>query len=326
VPTLIVVSVLVAYVAVGSSTSDSHDGDRRTSSAGGPEVEARADANPRHAAKRRYRSRAQFPRPATTGVPAGWEPSRVRTEDLHVTQPGRTVKNVLLQDADVIVSARNVTIRRVKLKGGVITNQAGGCGEGLTVANTTIAPAPGEPFGGDDAPVIGEGAYTAKRVEIRNRGEGFRASDCGPVRIKDSFAYIKGDTPDCDRDLHSDGIQGYYARGLTVRNATIIFGNDCGTSPYFIGYGPDYPDEPPINTGKYSVRRLLVAGGGYVFRHQVRGSITGLRIVANSWVFGPIDNACSAISRWEAKIVKINHRYKVTRAVREQRCDTETRD
>ena len=94
---------------------------------------------------------------------------------------------------------------------------------------------------GGDVPAIDAGGYTARRVEILKRGEGFRASDCGPVTVTDSFAYILGDTPDCGRDLHSDGVQGVYAKGMTIRNATIIFGNDCGTSPYDIGYGPGYP-------------------------------------------------------------------------------------
>jgi hypothetical protein len=251
----------------------------------------------------------------------------VRTDDLRVTQPGKVIKDVLLRDADLLIEARNVTVRRVKLAGGIITNQSGSdCGTGLLIERTTIEPEPGAPFDGSDIPVIGEGGYTAKRVEIRNRGEGFRASDCGRVRIYDSFAYIRGDTADCGRDLHSDGIQGYYAKGLTLRNATIIFGNDCGTSPYFIGYGPGYPAQPPINTGRYKIRRLLVAGGGYVFRHQVGGSIKGLRIVKDSWVFGPIRNACSAISAWEAKIVEINADYEVTSVARRLPCNTDAHE
>ena len=161
---------------------------------------------------------------------------------------------------------------------------------------TTIEQLPGTPYTASDFPVIGEGGYTARRVKIQNRGEGFRASDCGPVRINDSFAYIVGDHEDCDRDLHSDGLQGYYARGVTIVNSTLIFGNDCGTSPYFVGR-----TEPPINTGNYSIDGLLVAGGGYVFRQGVPGAVTGLRIVNRSWVYGPIDVRCSVTNPWEAK-------------------------
>jgi hypothetical protein len=276
----------------------------------------------RPAAKGRH-----FPNRRTTGTPPGWKPQRTRSRNLVVTKPGRVIKDLRLNDsADILVEAKNVTIRRVDLRGGVILNQVGGCGTGLLVEDTTIEPEPGDPYGSGDVS-LGEGGYTARRVEIWKRGEGFRASDCGPVRIEDSFAYILGDRPGCPLDLHSDGLQGYYAKGLRLRNATIVFGNNCGTSPYYVGYGNDgYPNEPPINTGKYKIHRLLVAGGGYSFRQGVPASVTGLRIVDKSWVYGPIDSACSDIKPWEAKIVRVNSSYKVTKVVRNQRCNTESRD
>ena len=270
----------------------------------------------------------QFPNRATTGVPNGWVPTQTRSTNLTITQAGAIVEDIrFTQGADLRVLAPNVTARRLDFEGGVITNQSGStCGTGLTVEDTTFEPVEGTPYTPDAEAVLGEGAYTARRVEIWKRGEGFRLSDCGRVTIEDSFAYIQGDTADCDRDLHSDGIQGYYAKGLTLENASIIFGNDCGTSPYFVGYGPGYPSRPPINTGTYDVDHLLVSGGGYVFRHQVPGSVNGLRIVNNSWVFGPIDNACSVISPWDAKIVNIDSSYRVTEIVRNQPCNTEAHD
>jgi hypothetical protein len=270
----------------------------------------------------------QFPNRDTTGVPDGWKPRETRAAHLTVTEPGTVVEDVRFTNgASIVVKARDVTIRRVDMQGGVITNLSGtACAPGLVVEDSTFEPAAGEPYVGSDIPVIGDGGYTARRVEIWKRGEGFRASSCGPVTVTDSFAYIEGDTPDCGLDLHSDGVQGYYAEGMTLRNATLVFGNDCGTSPYYIGYGPGYPDQPPINTGTYTVDRLLVAGGGFVFRQGVPGSVTGLRIVDKSWVYGPIDSACPDISPWEAKIVTVDAGYRITRVVRNQRCDTETRD
>ena len=59
-----------------------------------------------------------------------------------------------------------------------------------------------------------------------------------------------------------------------------------------------------VNTGTYNVDRMLIGGGGYVYRHQTPGSVTGLRIIDNSWWFGPIDNRCSVLGPWEAKIVE----------------------
>jgi hypothetical protein len=316
---LVVLAVPLAAIAFVSESSGPEPDSPRA-----PREEPREPPGPLPAAREGY----QFPNRETTGVPEGWTPKEIRDEDLTVTEPGAVVEDVRLTNgAGIIVKARDVTIRRVELRGGVITNQLGSdCVTGLVVQNSTFEPRDGAPFGGDDLPVLGEGGYTATRVKIWKRGEGFRASMCGPTTITDSFAYIVGDTPECGRDLHSDGVQGYYARGMTLRNSTLIFGNNCGTSPYYIGYGPGYPSEPPINTGRYVVDRLLVAGGGYVFRQGVPGSVTGLRIVDRSWVYGPIDVACSDISPWEAKIVRVDASYRIARVVRKQRCNSDTRD
>jgi len=289
-------------------------------------AEVRAKSNPR---KRRSHPRRppaieKFPNPATTGVPAGWQPARTRSTDITVVRPGALVHDVLLTDSsNIIVKAPNVTIRRVKLQGGVIDNSQDGCNSGLVVEDSTIEPEPGDPYGSDGEGVVRDGGYTLRRVEIMNRGEGPRVSGCAPVTVEDSFIYIKGDEwPDCPRDLHSDGMQAYGGKGVNIRNATIIFGNHCGTSPYFMGYGGKSASVPTINTGTYNVDHLLVSGGGYVFRQQVPGSVTGLRIVRN-WLFGPIDNRCSVLRPWEAKIVTIDANYRVTRILRKQRCNTE---
>ena len=154
-----------------------------------------------------------------------------------------------------------MTIRRVKLQGGKILNQRPATATPVVVVrDTTFEPAPGQPYTPTDLPAIGEGGYTAEDVEvIRIRGEGFRASDCGPVRIENSYASVLGDDPGCDRSLHSDGLQGYNARGLELENATLVFGNECGTAPFFIPAGQG-------NTGNYTIHHLLVRGAGYSFR------------------------------------------------------------
>jgi hypothetical protein len=258
----------------------------------------------------------RFPRPATTGVPADWRPARTRTTDLRVSRPGAVVKNVLLRDADLIVDAPNVTIRRVKLQGGWINNQAGSrCRNGLVVEDTTIEPPPGQPHVADSEGVISYGGYTARRVEIRNRAEGFRvggkSAGCGPVRIVDSFAKIVVPPGRCD--LHADGIQGYDGPPLRVVNTTIDFTEaGCGTAPFFV----------PADGGNTSatVDRLLVMGGGYPFRLGVRGSVSGLKIVAGSWGYGPIEVSCSLLRGWDAAIVRISPGYQIARTVRKQRC------
>jgi hypothetical protein len=140
-------------------------------------------------------------------------------------------------------------------------------------------------FEPSDYPVIGEGAYTARRVEVDGRGEGFRLSDCGGVTFEDSYVSIRGASPGtaaCD-EVHSDGLQGYHATGTNViRNVTLIFETECGTSPFYIGYGPGGAGsgQPPINTGTYEIRHVLVGGSsGYPLSLQVASAATDVKII-----------------------------------------------
>jgi hypothetical protein len=262
---------------------------------------------------------AGFPTPASTGVPAGWTPAQVRTTDLVVTQPGTVVQDLLLQNASIIVRAPNVTIRRVDLQGGSITNFNGNpCQGGMVVEDTTIEPPPGEQYSIETEGVIEASGYTARRVKIWRRSEGFRSEeDCGGVRIEDSFAKIVIPPGRCD--LHSDGIQGYGGAWTTVVNTTIDFNEaSCGTAPYFMPKNQG-------NTGT-TIDRMLVMGGGYPFRNGVPGTVSGLKIVKDSWVFGPIDVACSLLSSWDAAIVTITPDYQVASTVKAQPCNTETGD
>ena len=261
-----------------------------------------------------------FPNSASTGVPARWVPAQTRATNLTVTRRGAVVQDVRFTGgAGILVRADNVTIRRVELQGGTITNQYGTapaqCGHNLLVEDTTFTQIPGR-FEPSDYPVIGEGSYTARRIEVDQRGEGARLSDCGPVTLEDSFIRIKGaewGTPECDA-VHSDGVQGYHAVGATARNNTIIMDNACGTSAWFVV-------NPAVNTGHYTIDRLLVSGAGYTFRQQLPASITGLRIVNRSWVYGPLDQInCNVINPWDAKLVTIDANYQVTRVVRDQPC------
>ena len=171
-------------------------------------------------------------------------------------------------------------------------------------------------FKPSDYPVIGEGSFTARRIEVDGRGEGPRWSDCGPVTLEDSFLRIRGadeGTPACD-EVHSDGAQAVAGVGGVARNNTIIFQTSCGTSPWFI-------TDPSTNSGTYIVDRLLVSGGGYTFRQNMPGSVTGLNIVDGAWVYGPLDQMdCSVLTHWDAKLVNIDANYQVTRVVRDQPC------
>jgi hypothetical protein len=221
--------------------------------------------------------------------------------------------------ANILVKADNVTIRRVDMQGGMITNQFGAapvaCGHNMLIEDTTFEQIPGK-FQPSDYPVIGEGSYTARRIEVDGRGEGPRLSDCGPVTLEDSFILIHGADPgtsSCEA-VHSDGVQAVAGVGATARNNTIIFKTYCGTSPWFVV-------NPSVNKGTYTIDGLLVSGGGVSFRQQVSASVKGLLIVDKSWVYEPLGEMdCSAISTWDAKLVTIDSNYQVTGVVRNQQC------
>jgi hypothetical protein len=257
------------------------------------------------------------PGPSDTGVPRGWAPKRILDGNLVVTKAGSTVQDVLLRNGDLVVQASDVTIRRVKLQGGRIHNVQGAtCHNGMVVEDSTIQPAPGKTYSRDSEAVLGEGGYTAHRVKIWRRSEGFRvggrSAGCGPVRIEGSYARISI-APGCPGDPHSDGIQGYDGAALTVRNVTVDFREAaCGTAPFFV---PDGAGNTSV-----SISGMLVMGGGYTFRLGVPGTVKGLKIVDGSWSYAPVDVNCSAVVTWDAEIVTITHDYQVARAVRAQPC------
>jgi hypothetical protein len=258
-----------------------------------------------------------FPAPSTVGVPRGWKPARIRTRDLVVTKPGTVIEDTLFTNANLLINAPDVTVRRVKMQGGRISNwQTPECQNGLVVEDSTFEPSPGERYAKDSEGMTGVGGYVARRVKIWRREEGFRtggrSAGCGPVRIEDSFAKISV-PPGCPGDPHSDGIQGVDGPPLTVRNVTIDFTEaSCGTAPFFV------PDQQGNTTA--DVDGLLVMGGGATFRLGVPGRVRDLKIVDGTWGYFPVDVDCSLVRSWSADLVTITREYQVARTVGPQPC------
>jgi hypothetical protein len=231
------------------------------------------------------------------------------------------VQDVRIVNANLIVDAPNVTIKRVEIQGGHIDNAPGSvCRNGMVVEDTTIIRAPGQVTRATDQPGLMHGGYTARRVEIIGLPEAYRVGGrslgCGAVTIENSFAKVV--SPDVCGDWHGDGVQGYDGATATIRNVTVEFTelNGCGgTAPFFY----------PRNQGNTSINvdRLLVSGGGFPFRNGMPGSVTGLKIVDSSWGYGPIDVRCSVMTGWDAQIVKIDTNYQVSSTVRAKPCITE---
>jgi hypothetical protein len=269
------------------------------------------------AASRAAARLAGFPTPADVGVPDGWKPAHVRRGDLVVSKEGAVVQDILFAGGNLIVDAPNVTVRRITMQGGRIINWPGPtCRNGLLVEDSTFEPPPGQRFSADSEGATGVGGYTARRVKIWRRQEGFRdggrSAGCGPVRIEDSFVKLTI-PPGCPGDPHSDGIQGVDGPPLTVDNVTIDFREAaCGTAPFFV------PDEQGNTTVK--VDRLLVMGGGATFRLGVPGSVRRLSIVDRSWSYYPVDVRCELLTAWDARLVRITRSYRVSRPLSRQRC------
>lgn len=264
-----------------------------------------------------HRASNRFPTRRSAGVPVGWTPKRTSTSTVTVDTPGAVVEDLRIVNGDLNIAAPNVTVRRVEIQGGVIDNFAGSqCSPGLRLIAVTVRRAPGQVTEGDFA-AVGVGGYTARRVEISGLPEGFRvggAGNCGPVKIVNSWALVT--SPDICVDWHGDGLQGYDGDPLVLRRSVLKMRmtDDCGgTAPFFY----------PAGQGNTSVDidGLVVAGGGYPFRLGTPGSVRGLHIVKDSWVFGPIDVNCGALSIWQADISVLKGGQ--PQSVRPQRCNTD---
>ena len=260
---------------------------------------------------------SEFPTPATTGVPAGWVPASTRTTDLKITEPAAVVQDIRLVNADLIIAAPSVTVRRVQIEGGAIHTKPGGTCFSVDLDQLSIIRTAGPTTGSE--PAIEPGGYTARRVEINGLPEGFRVgakATCGTTTVLDSFALVRA--PDVCGDWHGDGLQGYDGGALVVRHSTLVLEerSGCGgTAPFF------YPRNQG-NTGPVTVDQLLVKGGGYTFRLGMWGHVTGLRIVAGS-SYGPIDVRCSVVNPWEAQVVTVDTSYRIQSRVARS-CNTES--
>ena len=218
-----------------------------------------------------------WPNRANTGTPAGWTPTTTRSTTLTVTQPGTVVEDIRFTNgASIDVNAANVTIRRVELQGGSIDTA---CNGNTVIEDTSILPRAGQDYGNDVEGVVGYGGYTARRVEIYHRSEGFRASGCGPVRVEDTWAQITPPQP-CG-DWHGDGLQGYFGGPITIRNVYLELDiTGCGgTAPFFVP-SPARATPRSTSTGCWSRAAAIpsaTAFAGTVSKLKVVEQLMGVR-------------------------------------------------
>lgn len=221
----------------------------------------------------------------------------------------------------IFVQALNVHLARVRVTGGIIDNETNGtCYNGLTLDQVSVVQGATYSNLGNDG-VVGPGGYTARRVEIESRVEGFRAGGksmgCTTTTLIDSYAHVTPPRPCPGTDWHGDGIQ-VYDGALDATNATLWLdqiGGCGGTAPYFQA-GAEFNNSPPIIDG------MLVRGGGYPFRLLMPGSVRNLHVVDGSWSFEPFDRdmPCAQMTPWQADVVTIDADWQIASTVRPLPC------
>jgi hypothetical protein len=264
-----------------------------------------------------FRPALRFPTAETAGVPARWRPERTITgRDKVIRRNGAVVEDLRVVNGDILVEARNVTIRRVEVLGGSIGNWSGPtCSDGLVIRSTTVARAPDQ-VTSDEGPAISTGSYKAIDVKIDDLPEGFRVGGkpegCGPVVIKDSYARVTA--PDQCGDWHGDALQGYEGDALTIRNSRLAleWRDDCeGTASFF------YPDQGNTSV---DINGLLVEGSRYYsFRLHTPGEVRNLKVLTGPGN-GGIDVDCDLLSAWSAHEVELD-RFDQPRNLRRLPCD-----
>jgi hypothetical protein len=244
-----------------------------------------------------------FPTLASAGVPVGWQPVQSVSGSYVVRTAGAVVQDLRV-NGSIVVAAPNVTLRRVEVIGGSITNGSGStCQNGLVIEDSTVRRASGQTTSGDE-PAVGVGGYTARNVKIDGLPEGFRVGGkndigCGPVVIEDSYARVV--SPDVCGDWHGDGVQGYDGAALRMRNSVLVLveRSGCGgTAPFF------YPGSQG-NTS-VDIDGLIVEGGGASFRLGTSGTVRTLKVVDGSWYYGPLEVQCSLVTSWSAQVVRLD--------------------
>jgi Bacterial TSP3 repeat len=255
----------------------------------------------------------EFPTPASTGVPSGWQPSATHNGTLTVSQSGAVIDGLLVTGS-IEVRATNVTIRNSRVYGRIYNQASGRVYNGMLVEDTEIGPDSGN--NGQTAGSLGSAGYVARRVHIHNSTEGFRVGgynysggQAGPVTIQDSFVDLDSRPGSCD---HADGVQGYdEPPSMVIHHNTIdMRGVQCSTAPIYIGDSP----------GSKTVTNNLVMGGSYSLRlHNGASGITyphvsGNRMVDDAWDYGPLQiDTCSVIQAWsDNRLVRIDAGYNIT--------------
>jgi hypothetical protein len=248
----------------------------------------------------------EHPDESCTGVPAGT--SLVTHTGDYTAQADETIDGMRIT-GDLFIDGHNVAVRNSEIHG-QIKNPSMANSYSYTVQDSTIGP-PSGTCSADSA--FGHNNYTLERVRMRNFGEGPRVELGGNVVIRDSFFKL------CDPggDAHSDGIQGYLGgNDILIQHNTIDQRDvsiDRVTALIF------WSDSSGDNV---QFKDNLLAGGGYSIRiHAGSGhTVSGNRLVKDSWYYGPVTSSCGVISWSDNRLVEIDSGYEITSTLDEFDC------
>jgi hypothetical protein len=264
-----------------------------------------------------YRAGA-YPNPASTGVPAGWEPAATHQGDLWVYDAGTVIEDMLIT-GDLQIRATNVTVRRTRVMG-IIWNQWDDDEQfgGLLIEDVEVGPDEGVLNWGHGS--VGTAGFTARRVEIHNVTDGFRVSG-DDIVIEDSFVKLSVREGECN---HLDGVQGYGGgRNVVVRHNTIDARGNCGNAAVFFG------DSSP----EADVQDNIIMGGAFSLRlHQVEVPTVFVaknnHVVNGAYDYGAlyfVDAGALNLTCEGNDLVTIDSNYQITGTVGPAECSIDNR-
>lgn len=230
-----------------------------------------------------------WPNASTTGVPAGTTLTAY-SGPTTISVAGTVISDKLITSC-LRVTAPNVSILRSKIacEPGRDGTAVIGDSTGLIMTDVEVDGNPLNKPPSTCGIAIGYDHYTLLRVHVHGCSDGLRAG--GVVSVTDSLV----DGLWASDGDHADGIQAYQGAGdMTFRHNTVdgrTQNRCCETAPIFIADG---------YTGTVTVEDNWFAGGGYSLRFHENGRyvVTGNRVLAASYTFGPVTTVNGIIQTW----------------------------
>lgn len=248
----------------------------------------------------------KYPSASCTGVPVGTSLT-THTGTFSTSSSNQVISGMRIT-GDVEINHSGVTIRNSEIHGHVKNFSGNGS---FTIEDSLIGP----PSGCFSDAAVGNNNYTVNRVHLRNFAEGFRVEDDGNVTVRNSF--VKFCNPGVDN--HADAIQGYLGGSNVIFEHNTVDMRDIPVAADYVTAVIFWSDSSGNNV---TFKDNLISGGSYSIRIHVGSghTVTGNRLINNTWLYGPVSSNCAAISWSDNSIVEIDSNYNITSTVSSQPC------